>query len=196
MKMSISEGLNAGAFGEEMSSNQFGTDGRSLQLDETLLEENNVDKVLGTSLVDGLNFEADEATSKIVDDGAPAVRSRLAEIEPGKRKSKPTERWLAYQTSQLEERRKLHSRLLRKSSAVDELLYSVRNVEAVKQQMLQIDGVFKMLIEVHRKYNSLLPLEMQEQDEDWFHDINEKMMPFKNKIHNWIRDPDHERKER
>ena len=39
-----------------------------------------------------LNFEADEATSKIVDDGAPEVRSELAEIEPGKRKSKPTER--------------------------------------------------------------------------------------------------------
>ena len=86
--MSISEDLNARAFGAEMSSsNQFGTDGRSLQLDGTLLGENN-----------GLNFEADEAISKIVDDGAPAVRSRLAEIEPGKRKSKPTERWLAYQT--------------------------------------------------------------------------------------------------
>ena len=96
-----------------------------------------MDKVLGTSLVDGLNFEADEAISKIVDDGAPAVRSRLAEIEPGKRKSKPTECWLAYQTSELEERRrKLHSRLLRKSSAVNELLYSVRNVETVREQML------------------------------------------------------------
>ena len=61
-KMSISEGSNA--FGAEMFSNQFGTDWRSLQLDETLLEENNMEKVLGTSLVDGLvNFEADEATS-------------------------------------------------------------------------------------------------------------------------------------
>ena len=79
-KASISKGLNTGAFGAEMSSDQFGSDGRSLQLDETLLEENNVDKVLGTSLVDGLNFEAEEATSKIVDDGAPLVRSRLAEI--------------------------------------------------------------------------------------------------------------------
>ena len=162
-KMSISEGLNAGAFGAEMSSNRFDTDGKSFQLDETLLEENNVDKVLGTSLVDGLNFEADEATSKIFDDGAPAVRSRLAEIGPGKRKSKPTERRLACQTSQLEQRgRKLHSRLLRKSSAVDELLYSVKNVEVVREQMLQIDRVFKMLVEVHREYNSLLPLEMQE----------------------------------
>ena len=194
-KMSISQGQNAGAFGSEMPSNQFGTDKRSLQLDETLLEENNVDKVLGTSLVDGLvNFEADEATSKIVD-RAPAVRSRQAEIEPGKRKSKPTECWLASQTSQLEERRrKLQSRLLRKSSEVDELLYSVRNNEAVREQMLQIDGVFKMFIEVHRKYNFLLPLEMQEQNEDWFDDIDEKM-PFKNKIHNGIKDAEHERKE-
>ena len=176
-----------------MSSNQFGIDGRSLQLDETLLEENNMEKVLGRSLVDGLvDFAADEATSKIANDGAPAIRSRLAEIEPGKRKSKPTERWLAYQTSQLEERRrKLHSRLLRKSRAVDEPLYSVRNVEAVREQMLQIDGVFKMLIEVHREYNLLLPLEMQEQDEDWFDDIDEKLMSFKNKIHNWIRDAEH-----
>ena len=136
-KMSISEGLNAGAFGADMSSNQFGNDGISLQLDETLLEENNGNKVLGTSSVDGLvNFEADGATSKIVNE-APAVRSRLTEEESGKRKSKPTERWLAYQTSQLEERRrKLHSRLLRKSSAMDEPLYSVRNVEAVRKQML------------------------------------------------------------
>ena len=54
---------------------------------------------------------------------------------------------------------------------MDELLYSVRNVEAVREQMLQIDGAFKILIEVHREYNYLLPLEMQEQDEDCFDDI-------------------------
>ena len=93
-----------------------------------------MDKVLGTSLLDGLNVEINEATSKIVDDGATAVRSRMTEIEAGKRKIKPTECWLAYQTSQLENRRrKLYSRLLRKSSAVDELLYSLRNVEAVRE---------------------------------------------------------------
>ena len=37
---------------------------------------------------------------------------------------------------------------------------------------------------------------MQEQDEDWFDDIDEKMMSFKNKIHNWIMDAEHEGKER
>ena len=40
--------------------------------------------------------------------------------------------------------------------------------------MHQIDGVFKMLIEVHREYSSSLPLEMQEQDGEWFDDIDEK----------------------
>ena len=62
--------------------------------------------------------------------------------------------------------------------------------------MLQINGVFKMLTEVHREYNSLLPLEVQEQEGDWFDDIDEKIMSFKNKIHKRIRDAEHERKER
>lgn len=53
-KISIKEGLNAEALGTEISSNQFGTDKRSLQLDETILEVNNVDKLLGTRSVDGL----------------------------------------------------------------------------------------------------------------------------------------------
>ena len=143
--MSISEGLNAGAFGAEMWSNQFGTDGRSLQLDEALLEESNVDKVPRTSVVDGLvNFEADEATSKIVDDGAPAVRGRLTEIEPGKRKSKPVKRWLAYQTSQLEgRRRKLHS------------MFSVNQVQwmssYIQSEMLRLLGTrYSRLMECSR----------------------------------------------
>ena len=36
---------------------------------------------------------------------------------------------------------------------------------------------------------------MQKQDEDWFDDIDEKMISFKNKIHNWIRNAEHEGKE-
>ena len=56
---------------------------------------------------------------------------------------------------------------------MDELLYSVRNVEAVREQMLPR---YQILIEVHREYNSLLPIEMQDQDEDCFDDIDEKMM--------------------
>ena len=74
----------------EVSSNQLGTDQRSLQLDKTLIEENNVDNLLGKSSAGLINFEADETTSKIVD-RALAIRSRLTNVGPAKRKSKSTE---------------------------------------------------------------------------------------------------------
>ena len=77
---------------------------------------------------------------------------------------------------------------------MDELLYSARNVEVVREQMLQIDGVFKILLKLHRQFNSLMSLEMHQQYKDWFDGIDEKIMSFKNKIHNWIRDAEHERK--
>ena len=77
---------------------------------------------------------------------------------------------------------------------MDELLYSARNVEVVREQMLQIDGVFKILLKLHRQFNSLMPLEMHQQYKHWFDGIDEKMMSFKNKIRNWIRDAEHERK--
>ena len=74
----------------EISSNQLGTDQRSLQLDKTLIEENNVDNLLGKSSVGLINFETDETTSKIVD-RALVIRSRLTNVGPAKRKSKSTE---------------------------------------------------------------------------------------------------------
>ena len=83
-------------------------------------------------------------------------------------------------------------RIIRKSSAVDSLLYSSRNVETVREQMQQID-MFKQLMDVHKEYNSLLPLEAQEDDKNWFHDIDADMLVFKQNIHNWIREAEQER---
>ena len=40
-----------------------------------------------------------------------------------------------------------------------------------------------------------LSLYLEEHDEDWFDDIDEKKISFKNMIHNWIKDAEHERKE-
>ena len=122
-------------------------------------------------------------------------RSRSVGNLDGKRRSKPTKRWLDFQTSYLEEsRNNFHSRTIKRSSAVDELLYSLRNFEAVREQMIQIDDKLKMLIEVHKEYNSLLSLEMQEQDEEWFDDVDEDMLLFKNKIHNRIKYAELERR--
>ena len=49
-------------------------------------------------------------------------------------------------------------------------------------------------MEVHKEYNFLLPLEMQEQDEEWFDDVDEDILSFKNKIHNWIMNAELERR--
>ena len=54
--------------------------------------------------------------------------------------------------------------------------------------MIQIDEKFKMLMEVQKEQNSLLPLEMKEQDEEWLDDVDGDMLSFKNKIHNGIKD--------
>ena len=83
-------------------------------------------------------------------------------------------------------------RIIRKSSAVDSLLYSSRNGETVRKQMLQIDDMFNQMMDMHKEYNSLLPLEAQEDDEKWFDDTDADMLVFKQKIHNWVREAEQE----
>ena len=109
--------------------------------------------------------------------------------EIGKSKKKHTVCWLEYQSSQVEEKRsRLNSKLIRKSNAVNDLLYPPRNFEVVREQMLQVDDLFKMVTEMHKEYNALLPGEQQDKDEHWFNGIDANMLHFKQKIQGWIRD--------
>ena len=107
---------------------------------------------------------------------------------------KTTVRWLQYQSSQLKKKRlRLYSRMIRKSSAIDDLLYTSRNMEAVREQMLQVN-LFKLIIEVHNVYKVLLPQNKQTRNhDDWFDEIDEKIMQFKHKIHSWIREAEMDR---
>ena len=59
--------------------------------------------------------------------------------------------------------------------------------------MLQVADLFKMVTEVHKEYNALLPVEQQDKDEEWFYEIDASMLQFKLKIHGWIRDVERER---
>ena len=87
----------------------------------------------------------------------------------------------------------LDGRLIRKSNAVNDLLYSPRNVELVREQKFQVDDLFKMVTEVHKEYNALLPVEQQDKDEDWLEETDASMLQFKQKIHGWIRNVERER---
>ena len=174
-QMSIGSDLNMDGLGSQADvSNPFDTGVRSNQLDDQ--DENvKVENIRGSRSENAINQGPDEAYVE-------------------KRKHKPTPRWLQYQSDQLQERRTmLNRRITRKSSAVDSLLYSSRNVEAVTEQMLQIDDMFKKMMEVHKEYNSMSLLEVQEDDEKWFDDTDADMLVFKQKIHNWIKEAEQER---
>ena len=72
--------------------------------------------------------------------------------ELGRRKSKPTPKLVAYQLDELEEKRsRLNQKMIRKSSAVEGMLYSFKNLESVRDQMQQFDEIFKMIFEVHKE---------------------------------------------
>ena len=62
----------------------------------------------------------------------------------GQRARKYTEKGLQYQRSVLMERRsQLHERLMRKSSIIDDLLYSKQNLTVVKKNLGKFDDIFK-----------------------------------------------------
>ena len=167
-EMSISCDLNMGGLGSKADIlNQFGTGVRSNQVDDQY--ENN--KIGNASI----------SRSRSED----VVNQEYGKVDEERRKHKPTLRWLQYQAEQLQEKKKMvKRRIIRKSSAVDSLLYSSRNVETVREQMLQIDDMFEQLMDVHKEYNSVLPLEAHEDDEKRFDDIDADMLVFKQKIHN------------
>ena len=64
-------------------------------------------------------------------------------------------------------------------------MYSPKNIGAVRDQMQQLYDIFKVMLDVQKKYNSLLPAEEQERDEEWFdeHKVDHNICIFKQKIH-------------
>ena len=128
--MSISCDLNMESLGSQADiSNQFDTSVRSNQVDDQ--DENNTN-----------------GNASISRSGSEDVVNQYGKVEEERRKHKPTPpRWLQYQIEQLEEKRKMvKRRIIRKSSAVESLLYSPSNVETGREQMLQIDDMFNQLI--------------------------------------------------
>ena len=67
------------------------------------------------------------------------------------RQVKLTEKGREYKMALLEKKRsKLVSRVIRKSSEIDDLMYSFQNGIAVKEELQQLNDMFKMLVEIMR----------------------------------------------
>ena len=127
--------------------------------------------------------EKENARNNMVDqdhiDGA-------AEEEKEKRRRIPTQKGREYQISILDSRRrKTASRLLRKGKMIEDLLYSPSNIQAVKEQLNQMDDIFKLIEETQHE---LISLDVQFSDDDWFDHIDEQVFSVKYKAHAWLRE--------
>ena len=127
--------------------------------------DNLTDLIKKMSMNEGLDKCLDGFTNVIEDMLVDQTGShQLMENRPkaeaegdSKRARKYTEKGLQYQRSVLMDRRsQLHKRLMRKSSIIDDLLYSKQNLTVVKGNLGQFDDVFKLLTQVHQQHCKLL----------------------------------------
>ena len=92
-----------------------------------------------------------------------------------KRKVKLTEKGKEYMMTLLEKRRsKLVSRVIRKSSEIDDLMYFFQNGIAVKEELQQLNDMFNMLVEIHEELENI---DNQYTEQLWFEDIDQKVPP-------------------
>ena len=110
----------------------------------------------------------------------------------GKRQPKMTEKGREYCLSTLENKHaRLISRLLRKSSEIDDLMYSYQNSITVKEELAQLNDMFKMLVDIHEEFKQI---DKEYTDDIWFDDIDQKVFSFKHKVHNWLKEEEKEYK--
>ena len=90
-----------------------------------------------------------------------------------------TEKGRQYWLAVLEKRQaKLEAR---SSSEVDDLMYSYQNRITVKEDLEQLNNMFKMVVEIHHEQEEI---DEQYDDEIWLDDMDQKIFSFKQKVHN------------
>ena len=98
--------------------------------------------------------------------------NRDAEVDQlldGKRNPKMTEKGRQYQLGVWEKwQEKLIVRTTKKSTEIDDLMYSHQNSITVKEELAQLIDMFRMLIEIHEEQEEI---DKEYDDEIWFDDF-------------------------
>ena len=103
-----------------------------------------------------------------------------------------TEKGRQYRLAVLEKRRsKLVARTIRKSSEIDDLMYSYQTSIIVKEELAQLNDISRMLLEMHEGQEEI---NEEYDDEIWFVNIDQKIFSFKHKVHNWLKGREKSRK--
>ena len=80
-------------------------------------------------------------------------------------------------------RTNLVSRVIRKSSEIDVLLYSHQNGVTVKEPLAQLSDIFKLIEDINQE---MIELDDKYTEESCFTDIDEEVFSINHKIHNWL----------
>ena len=86
---------------------------------------------------------------------------------------------------------KLVSRLLRKCSEIDDLMCSYQNSITVKEELAQLNDMFKMLVDIHEEFEQI---DKEYTNDIEFDNIDQKVFSFKHKVHNWLKEEEKEHK--
>ena len=159
------------------------------------------DKVFGTAAAQmvthrepmnnmhGIDHVADGrlAVPKYIHDAGNIHAAPNQETTKGKREWKLTEKGVQYQISLLEEKcQKLNAKLIRKSTETVDLLFSMKNKAAGEECMNQFNDVLDAFVTADKEYKRLK--QMNEEDDEWFENIDYWVCSFKHKIYNWLRE--------
>ena len=90
----------------------------------------------------------------------------------------------------LEKRKRVMSRIQRKTKAIDDLLYSAGNQVAVREELDRYSDLFKLFTNHHQECCELLDAENQ-QHEGWFDNLDQDMFNFKHRVHSWLKEAAH-----
>ena len=91
-----------------------------------------------------------------------------------------------YRISILEKKKSsLVFRITRKLSETNDLLYSYQNPTTVKEELVQLNNIYKLILEIN---DEMTEIDVNYSEELWFAKIDEKVFSFKRKYHNWLRE--------
>ena len=93
-----------------------------------------------------------------------------------------------------EKKRRLEAKLARKAAAIKDFFYGSKNFITVKDELAQYDNVFKRIIENHEEHCKILKPEELANEKNHFEDVDQRVFIFKDKVRNWLKDAECDKK--
>ena len=70
-------------------------------------------------------------------------------------------------------------------------MYSHQNSITVKEELAQLNNIFRILVDIHEEREEI---DEGYDDEIWFDELDQKIISFNHKVHNWLKEGEKIRK--